>query len=98
LQNTLLSLSVWLLITACTWAGFACTREGEQRAGTAARPGGDDSDVAMAGQYINPEDSLPHIRYADGSVSINDRCPVRRVRLNPRLDPLYVNGLPLGFC
>jgi hypothetical protein len=43
-------------------------------------------------------DTLPRIRFADGLVSLNDRCPVRLVPLNLRMPPVYVNGRPVGFC
>lgn len=50
-------------------------------------------------EYVNPEDSLPRLRFrADGQVSLNDRCPVRKVKLNPKMPPAYVNGRPIGFC
>ena len=46
-----------------------------------------------------PSDSLPRLRYlADGLVTLNDRCPVRKVRLNPKMNAAYVNGFPVGFC
>lgn len=49
--------------------------------------------------YVNPEDSLPRLRFReDGQVSINDRCAVRKVKLNPRMPAAYVNGRPVGFC
>jgi hypothetical protein len=49
--------------------------------------------------YVNPQDSLPHLRYrTSGLVSINDRCAVRRVKLNPKMPPAWVNGRPVGFC
>jgi hypothetical protein len=39
------------------------------------------------------------VHYAElDQVSINDRCPVRRDPLNERVEPVYVNGRPLGFC
>jgi hypothetical protein len=41
---------------------------------------------------------FPRLRFADGQVSMNDRCMVRQVKLNPRLPALYVNGRPVGFC
>ena len=41
---------------------------------------------------------FPHLRFADGQVSLNDRCMVRQVKLNPRLPAIYVNGRPVGFC
>ena len=54
--------------------------------------------ASAVGEYVDPSDSLPRIRYNDGQVSLNDRCPVRKVRLNLLLEPLYVNGRPIGFC
>jgi hypothetical protein len=45
------------------------------------------------------EDSLSPLRYlADGLVTLNDRCPVRLVRLSRRMEAAYVNGRPVGFC
>ncbi len=41
---------------------------------------------------------FPHLMFEDSSISINDRCPVRKVGLNRRLQGLLVNGRPLGFC
>lgn len=50
-------------------------------------------------EFVAPEDSLPKLRFFDGDqVSLNDRCPVRRVKLNPRMGAHYVNGRPVGFC
>lgn len=40
----------------------------------------------------------PRLRFLDGSVSLNDRCPITGGRLNPHMDPLFVNGKPVGFC
>lgn len=48
--------------------------------------------------YVGENDSFPQMRYASGAVTLNDRCPVRRVKLNPNLRPLFVNGHPVGFC
>ncbi len=51
------------------------------------------------GEYIQPEDSFPKLRYTEtGLVSLNDRCAVRKVRLNSKMPPVYVNGQPIGFC
>lgn len=50
-------------------------------------------------EFVTPTDSLPRMRFlADGKISLNDRCPVRKVRLNPRMGASYVNGQPVGFC
>jgi hypothetical protein len=50
------------------------------------------------GEYVQPEDSFPKLRYFDGQVSLNDRCAVRKVRLNSKMPPVYVNGRAIGFC
>jgi hypothetical protein len=50
------------------------------------------------GEFVQPEDSMPRVRYFDTNlVSINDRCAVRKVKLNPKMPPVYVNGQPVGF-
>jgi hypothetical protein len=54
-------------------------------------------DVAQI-RYVGSDTLLPHIQFADGQESLNDRCPVRRVKLNLRMPPVYVNGRPIGFC
>jgi hypothetical protein len=48
--------------------------------------------------YADADTLFPRLRFADGQVSLNDRCPVRKVKLNRRMPPLYVNGRPIGFC
>lgn len=50
------------------------------------------------GAYTDSTVELPRLQYANGDITINDRCPVRKVSLNRRLMPLFVNGKPLGFC
>ncbi len=42
--------------------------------------------------------TFPRVLYADGDISHNDRCPVRKNKLNRHMDPLFVNGEPVGFC
>lgn len=36
--------------------------------------------------------------YRDSSVSVNTVCPVRKGRIDPNRDPVYVNGQAVGFC
>jgi hypothetical protein len=52
------------------------------------------------GEYVpSVEDSFPQIRYFEsGLVAPNDRCAVRKVKLNVKMPPVYVNGRPIGFC
>jgi hypothetical protein len=58
-----------------------------------------EKDYMVMGAYVNDQDSLPRIRYDDGEqVSLNDRCAVRKAKLNPKMPPIYVNGQPVGFC
>lgn len=40
----------------------------------------------------------PRLKYADSLVSLNDRCMVRMVKLNPKVRPVYVSRMPVGFC
>jgi|CXWL01.1.fsa_nt_gi hypothetical protein len=40
----------------------------------------------------------PRLKYADSLVSLNDRCIVRMVKLNPKVRPVYVSRMPVGFC
>ena len=55
--------------------------------------------AASAQRYVATTASdFPKIRYADSLVSANDRCIVSLAKLNPRMAPLYVNGVPIGFC
>ena len=42
--------------------------------------------------------AFPKLKWAEGGVSPNDRCPARRVKLNPKIAPVWVNGVPIGFC
>jgi hypothetical protein len=39
-----------------------------------------------------------HIRYDDGTMTINDFCPVLQRPLGPVKSPIFVNGRPMGFC
>lgn len=50
-------------------------------------------------RYVPGEDpELPRVEYAEAVVSANDRCPVKKNKLNRRMPPLFVNGRPIGFC
>jgi len=48
--------------------------------------------------YVDAAVEKPHVRFDDEQVSLNDRCPVRKAKLNLRMPPVYVNGKPIGFC
>jgi hypothetical protein len=52
-----------------------------------------------AQRYVPTADPAhPRVKYADSTVSINDRCIVRKVKLGNHVRPVYVNQEPVGFC
>jgi hypothetical protein len=54
---------------------------------------------ASAQRYVPATDpAFPRLKYADSLTSANDRCIVSQAKLNPKMSPLYVNGVPIGFC
>lgn len=83
----------WALPVCVALAVAACS--GERRDGA---PAEGMSNMGAMAHYVNDSDSLPRIRYANGLVTLNDRCIVRQRKLNLRLPPVYVNGEPVGFC
>lgn len=48
--------------------------------------------------YADTAAEYPHLLYTDGTQTLNDRCPVRKSKLNRRMPPVYVNHRPIGFC
>lgn len=55
--------------------------------------------TARAQRYVATADPQhPRLKFADSLVSPNDRCVVSHDKLNPRVRPVYVNGVPMGFC
>jgi hypothetical protein len=56
-------------------------------------------DMEPLGEFETPKADLSPVRYWDRDlVSLNDRCPNTQARLNPAIEPIYVNGRPVGFC
>ena len=49
-------------------------------------------------ELVDASAELPRIRFGDGLISANDRCPVTKRKLSVAFPPVYVNGLPIGFC
>ena len=81
-------------VAAVLAIGSACSKKEE--AATQHEP---EKDYLVMGEYVNAQDSLPHLRYFEADqISLNDRCAVRKVKLNPKMPPVYVNGQPIGFC
>lgn len=61
--------------------------------------------ITVAGTAAVAQEKVPvpgsdrfRIRYADGTLSINDWCPVAKRALGRSQTPIYVNGRPVGFC
>ena len=55
--------------------------------------------LSTAQRYIATDDpEYPRIQYADSLYSLNDQCIVRLRKLSRSIPPVYVNGLPIGFC
>ena len=54
---------------------------------------------ARAQRYVRGEErEFPKIKYADSLESLNDRCVVKKNKLNLKVRPVYVNWRPIGFC
>jgi len=49
-------------------------------------------------ELVDADAAFPRVRFADGLVSENDRCPVTKRKLSIHFPPVYVNGKPIGFC
>jgi hypothetical protein len=56
------------------------------------------ADVSAQEKVPVPGTDRWRVKYADGSVTINDLCPVAKRRIGERQTPVYVNGKPVGFC
>ena len=56
--------------------------------------------VPPVGEPVRIDDAaeFPKIKFGDGLVSANDHCPVTKRKLSTSFPPVYVNGLPIGFC
>ena len=51
------------------------------------------------GAFVDADAGFSPIRYFDRDlVSQNEVCPLTRGRLSPAIEPVYVNGRPIGFC
>ena len=50
-------------------------------------------------EFLDPGAEFSPLKYFDsGMVTLNDRCPVLKTPLNPKMEAVYVNGRPIGFC
>ena len=53
--------------------------------------------TACVGAPIQSSDEFSPRRYRD-TISLNDRCPNTGTALNPKVEPIWVNARPIGFC
>ncbi|MBZ0267848.1 hypothetical protein K8I85_06820 [bacterium] len=53
---------------------------------------------AMPRQIQLPEEGHHLIRYDDGTMTLNDFCPVQERPLGTMKAPLFVNRCAVGFC
>ena len=74
------------LFVMCLWG---CSKTKEQ---------GSSVEALLPAAYTDTTLEFPKLRFTNATVSLNDRCPVRKAKLNQRLAPLFVNGRPIGFC
>jgi hypothetical protein len=47
---------------------------------------------------LTPEKGFPKLAFPDSTVTPNNHCPVTGHQLNAEVHPVYVNGVPIGFC
>jgi hypothetical protein len=87
-------------VMAVAVAVFACSKkENHETASQEETTPEKKVEYVAFGEYVNPVDSLPRVRYFEtGLVTLNDRCAVRKVKLNTKMPAVYVNGQPVGFC
>ena len=89
------TVSLFVLAVGIGALALACSEKKE----VASEQKAPEKEYVALGEFVNPEDTLPRVRYFDGGqVTINDRCAVRKVKLNPKMPAVYVNGQPVGFC
>jgi len=81
------------VLPMCLWG---CSRKKMEEPSAKAAPSSVQALIPAA--YTDTTAEFPHLKFTNGTSSINDRCPVRKAKLNTKLSPLFVNGQPIGFC
>lgn len=77
----------------------ASAESGAPSGPTGGEASGDGSFGKYGTRYVDPHDeAFTPIEYETGGPTLNDRCPVRKVRLNLKMEPVWVNEHPVGFC
>lgn len=89
-----------LRISGPLWAVLLACGGQEQAERSPADDGQANGEHMVLAEFVAEDEALfPHLRYlADGQMTLNDRCPVRKAKLNPKMIAAYVNGRPVGFC
>lgn len=82
-----------LFLTIATLAVLAGCGDDKPQTVEAPRPA-----MTMMATVVDTALDYSPLRFEDDTISLNDRCPVRRARLNPKMPPVFVNGRPVGFC
>lgn len=54
--------------------------------------------VGLPSYVLSDPAGNQRIMYADSSISVNTVCPVRKARVDPNRNPVYVNGRAVAFC
>lgn len=54
--------------------------------------------IGLPSYVVTDPPGRERIMYADSSVSVNVICPVRKARVDPNRNPVYVNGKAIAFC
>ncbi len=101
-MKTVLSISISLLAAAVVVSlmSLGCSQNEESISGRDNIPAfyvnADGSNPRTTRDTL--ENRYPHLLMEDGTITLNDRCPVRKASLNRRLPSLFVNDKPIGFC
>lgn len=53
---------------------------------------------SVSTEYDSTLYDFPHLVMSGGELTLNNQCPVRKGGLNVRVQTLFVNGKPIGFC
>jgi YHS domain-containing protein len=54
--------------------------------------------IGLPAYVFSDPEGHQRVMYADSAISLNTTCPVRKARVDPNREPVYVNGRPIAFC
>lgn len=91
-------LKILLLMVALAALALAvATLLGRPRS-VAAQTGEEDVRIGLPAYVVGDPLGHERVMFADSSISLNTLCPVRKARVDPARDPVYVNGKAIAFC